>query len=147
MLHVGRRLALLGMLVMVMATIGCGGDDDSTAPVDITGTWTLRTVDGDPPPYTLFDESGWKREILSGSVTLNADGTYRDAFELRDVGSNTTSSQIATSSGTYARTGNALTLGSALGDPQEPATIHNGTLLYTLDFEDGSQPIVFRFTQ
>jgi hypothetical protein len=42
------RRVLLGLLLAGL--VACG--DDPTGPEDVTGTYTLQTVDGDGPPFT-----------------------------------------------------------------------------------------------
>ena len=148
MLKIGRRLALLGMLAMTVAMAGCGDDDDPSGPTEITGTYTLRTVNGASLPFTLWTEAeaGFKREITGGSVTLNANGTYSDAFAIRDTEDGVVTTDTETSSGTYVRTGNTIAFTESNGIPQQSATIQNGALIYTIDDGD-SEPFVMRLTK
>lgn len=60
-----RRLAPLSLLLALAACSG-GTDTATSEPPDLTGTWTLATVDGAPPPVTL------STSVAVGTVTLTA---------------------------------------------------------------------------
>ena len=147
MLTIGRRLALLGLLAV--AVTACGGDDGDggTGPGDITGTYTIQTINGAPPPYTLWTEAeaGFQREITGGSVTLNADGTYSDVFHFRDTEAGVVTTGSAETEGTYTRSGSTIAFEALTGEPQAPATIQNGALVY--DLGDEQDPIIVRLTK
>jgi hypothetical protein len=54
---------------------------DSTGPNgSVTGTYTLRTIDGQPLPYTF---SGGLR-LMSDELTLTSDGSYQDVSRYSD---------------------------------------------------------------
>ena len=150
MLKPGRRLAVLAMLAL--ATAACGDDDDGgTEPTDITGTYTLRTIDGDALPFTLFtaaQNAGTKREVTSGSVTLRADGTYSDRFDFRDTNqTGDETDQFDATDGTWARTGNTITFSASTGLPQEPAILRNGALIFEVETSEHPAPLEFRLTK
>lgn len=66
-----RRLFLALGAVSLLA---CG---DSTAPEDSPGgTWALVSVNGDPLPYTVEENSSSRLERLSGQIFIHADGTF-----------------------------------------------------------------------
>src|SRR5215212_5126301 len=107
------RLAMLARTVLaaaLLATAACGGDDDDPAgPADINGTYTLRTVDGNPVPASFTDGSGNVLRFNSGSLTLNQGGTYTGAL---DVTFNSAPFNL-TDEGTFTRTGNTLAFASS----------------------------------
>jgi hypothetical protein len=65
-----RRLALL---IAVFALAAC--NNDSTSPNgNVSGSYSLRTVNGSPLPYTFSDGS----VLVSDQLSLNSNGTYTD---------------------------------------------------------------------
>jgi hypothetical protein len=65
-----RRLALLAAVIALAAC-----NNDSTSPNgQVTGTYSLRTVNGNALPYTFSDGS----VLVSDRLSLNNDGTYFD---------------------------------------------------------------------
>lgn len=116
-----RRAALCCALALLQLTAACGGGDDApNAPENIAGTYTMRTVNGNPPPATLVefaDETGsYKLEILSGSITLEQGGTFRESHTFREtIDGVVQPTEDEAESGTWVRDGNAVTLRSADG--------------------------------
>lgn len=110
-----RRAALSCALAMLVTVTGCGGDEAPNAPESITGTYTLRTVNGSPPPVTLgeyTDESGsYKLEVLGGSITLEQGGSYRENHTFREtIDGVVQPPEEAPETGMWGRDGNAVTL-------------------------------------
>jgi len=76
-----RRLALLAALIALAAC-----NSDSTSPNgQVTGTYSLRTVNGNPLPFTFSDGS----VLVSDRLSLNSDGTYIDVATFSNAGSAT----------------------------------------------------------
>ena len=64
------RIALLAALVALAAC-----NNDATSPsVSLVGTYSLRTVNGNPLPYTFSNGS----VLVSDQLTLNSDNSYVD---------------------------------------------------------------------
>ncbi len=73
-----RRLV---MLALAGCTMLAACSTDSTGPNgSVAGTYTLRTIDGQPLPYTF---SGGLR-LMSDELTLMSDGTYEDVSRYSD---------------------------------------------------------------
>ena len=71
-----RRLVMLALASTLAAC-----STDSTGPSgSVTGTYTLRTIDGQPLPYTF--SSGLR--LTSDQITLMTDGTYEDVSRYSD---------------------------------------------------------------
>ena len=71
-----RRLVMLALAGTLAAC-----STDSTGPNgSITGTYTLRTIDGQPLPYTF--SSGLR--LTSDQITLMTDGSYQDVSRYSD---------------------------------------------------------------
>ena len=72
-----RRLVMLALASTML--VSCSAD--STGPNgSVTGTYTLRTIDGQPLPYTF---SGGLR-LMSDELTLTSDGSYQDVSRYSD---------------------------------------------------------------
>lgn len=71
-----RRLVMLALAGSLAAC-----STDSTGPNgSVTGTYTLRTIDGQPLPYTF--SSGLR--LTSDQITLRTDGSYEDVSRYSD---------------------------------------------------------------
>ena len=71
-----RRLVMLALAGTLAAC-----STDSTGPNgSVTGTYTLRTIDGQPLPYTF--SSGLR--LTSDQITLRTDGSYEDISRYSD---------------------------------------------------------------
>ena len=68
-----RYLAPIFAAVLAFST-ACTTTDSTSPTVSLTGTWTLRSLNGFPLPYTVSSGSAITSEVL----TLNSDGTYTD---------------------------------------------------------------------
>jgi hypothetical protein len=76
-----RRLALLAAVIALAAC-----NNDSTSPNgQVTGTYSLRTVNGNALPYTFSDGS----VLVSDRLSLNNDGTYFDVATFSNAGNAT----------------------------------------------------------
>jgi hypothetical protein len=76
------RFLLLSLLA-VGALLGCSRDGTGPAQPTIEGTYTLQTIDGRAMPLVMWEDSQERLELLSGSVTLRADGTWSDTHDVR----------------------------------------------------------------
>lgn len=130
------RKSLLAALVV--ALVACGGDK-STGPQSVTGTYSLRTVNGGNPPAVVYQDAQAKLEVLDGTVTLAADNTWTGTLGARLTDFTTTPNQVlskpglALSGGTYTVTGGSITL----NDPQDQltfsGTVSNGSMSVSVD--------------
>ena len=77
-----RKFVLLAAGLVAIAAC----NNDSTSPNgNITGTYSLRTVNGNPLPFTFSDGS----VLVSDRLSLNGDGTYVDIATFSNAGSST----------------------------------------------------------
>jgi hypothetical protein len=68
--------------VIAVALVACS---DSTGPDqnELAGSYTLLTIDGASLPVVVDQVGEDKAEVTMGTVTLDEDGTFGDATELR----------------------------------------------------------------
>ena len=106
-----RRLAASILLFAAATVSACG---DSTGPGlglgTSTGTYSLRTINGNALPYTIEEGAGTTVVIVSDAFALQAGGRFTEAFSLRVTENGTTTTQSGTNAGTWALTGTAVTL-------------------------------------
>lgn len=116
MLTIARRATLLGLMAVTLAMGGCGDDDDGTGPSGVAGTYTLRTVNDQALPYTLYEDESYKIEIMASELTINSGGTWRETATFRETELGTPATSTQTVTGTYTRTGNTIVLADADSD-------------------------------
>ena len=90
--------------VAMLVTLACGGGSDATAPNpasdSIAGTFTLRTVNGSPLPFTT--RAGATTVVfISGVLTVAEGGTWSDSRSFTLSGF----SETTTDGGTWTRAG------------------------------------------
>lgn len=69
------------LLVAAALCLAACSDNNSTAPTgNLTGTYQLRTIDGEQLPFTFSDGS----TIVSDQLTLRSDGSYDDVGQFSD---------------------------------------------------------------
>ena len=130
------RKSMLAALVFVL--VACGGDK-ATGPQTVTGSYTLRTVNGANPPGVVYQDTQQKLEVIDGSLNLAANNTWTGTLGGRFTDLTTNPSTVTNlpglplDGGTYTLSGNTLTL----QDPTEgltfTGTVSNGTLTMNVD--------------
>lgn len=106
-----RRLLLPIVLAFAAA---CG--DTSGPDTGHTGLYTLHSVDGDPVPATLFAEGEDYIRVVSGTLTLEADGTFRAVSTLDYRFEGVAATETGSSTGTWSRSGTTVTFTGSEGD-------------------------------
>jgi len=130
-------LARTVLAAALLAAAACGDDDDDPAgPADISGTYTLRTVDGNPVPATFSDPDGDELRFNSGSLTLNQGGTYNGAL---GVTFNSAPFDLA-DEGTFTRSGNTLTFASTIDADNDFTATISGTTITAATYEVAGAP-------
>ncbi len=134
MLKIGRRLAILGMLAMTMAACGDDDDDNPTTPTNITGTYTLRTVNGQQPPAMIFQAPGFRLDIRSAALTLNSGGTFDMTIGFRETDGTTTGTPDDYEedfTGTWTRTGNTIQMVDEFEDEYTGTVQGDGAIVFS----------------
>jgi hypothetical protein len=121
---------LLALCVVLLA-MGCG---DSTAPtVSAAGTWTLKSVNGFPVPFTAPQGNGDYVELTSDVITATATGTFTQTTVVKTSTGGQVTTQSIPDNGTYSVSGNSVTFTFASGSPSGSGTIDGNTLTVTTD--------------
>lgn len=128
------RKSLLAALVLTL--VACGGDK-AIGPQDVTGSYTLRTVNGANPPSVVYQDADQKLEVTDGTLVLTADhkwsGTLGGRLTDLSTGDHEDQPGLPLDGGTYTLSGSTLTL----NDPTEgltfTGTVSSGTLTVTVD--------------
>lgn len=117
-----RLLSVALAAVTVLAAAGCS---DSTAPsASLSGTYTLRTINGQPTPATLFYNNASDHvEIVSSQITLYTDGTYADNTRVQDTNYGPTTVTDDNTVGYWTLSGSNL----ALTDRNDPTHVSYAT--------------------
>ena len=100
------RRVLLGLMLFSIACV----DDGLTGSSTVTGTYTLRTVNGSPLPYTVVEGPMVGTVIIDDAITLYQGGTYVEPSHSRATPKGPVESETET--GTYALLGNSISLRS-----------------------------------
>ena len=120
------------VLACAALTLGVAGCQDSTNPSAVlSGTYTLRTVNGNSLPTVTYEDATLTEEVLSGQITLDRNGNYTDVVTLRDTYHNGSGSETYTDpiNGYWTLSGDQLTLTNQ-NNPNNPyyATVSGGQL-------------------
>ena len=121
------RRVMLGLIVA--CSVACFDDSIVGSPT-VTGTYTLRTINGSPLPYVLAQTSTSKTEVLDRAITLHKGSTYASSGHLRvtENGQTTTISTPAT--GTYSLFGNSISFRSNAGGGDAVAIIDGNRMTF-----------------
>lgn len=128
LLRTSRPALVAALLLLVEAA--CGGDEPTGPDEDsITGSYTLRTINGQNLPYTTLSAGVNKAEVLSSSLSLNTDGTYREERSMRRTHAGVAMTEPETKFGTYTSTGSVVTFKATTG-AQVSATRGGGSITF-----------------
>ena len=99
--------ALLALALLV--SVGCF-DDFSTGVGTVTGTYTLRTINGSALPYTINVDASTQNVIVDDMITLFSGGSYSRTQHANTTVGGQTTSETNTESGAYLLVGTSVTL-------------------------------------
>lgn len=112
----------------------CGGDSIANPNSDsIEGTFSLRTVNGSPLPYTF--QSGTNSFTLTSDVlTVASNGSWTESIAYRQTINGQTSTGTDADGGSWTRAGGSVNFRSSVSG----STAYNGTYsANTLTLDDG----------
>jgi len=135
-----KRILMLAFAAAL--SLGASACQDTTSPgAVLSGTYTLRTVNGQQPPVIVYADPSVRTEVLSGEIEINRDGTFTDVVTERDTptGGVPGIPYDDVIYGTWALSGSTL----QFTDTQHPgnqylATVDGGQL-YFVNYANGSQ--------
>jgi len=104
-----RQIALL-----LLFSVACF-DDSITGSSTVTGTYTLRAVNGSPVPYAVPGTGPGTTEIVAGSIVLYKSATYARAGHSRTTLNGQVTEMHTTETGTWFVEGTRISLRSATG--------------------------------
>ena len=122
-----RSIAVLGCIISMMAC----SSSAATEAVDLSadsGVYALLSMNSQPLPFTLLNSATSAILVTSDSLTLKADGTYRDVAHYQRMTNGVTDAPVIASGGTWTLSGRIAVFKADDGSSQ------SGTL-------DGSQLI------
>lgn len=119
------RTVLIALVVSLSLACSDGGVVGSST---VNGTYTLRTVNGAPLPYTVPGGGAVRTEILRDAITLFQGGTFSRARDSRVTENEQTTSRSETDTGSYALLGNSIALNSNATGKATLATINGNTM-------------------
>jgi hypothetical protein len=118
-------------LLAFAALAACGGDSSIT-PGTVTGSYSLRTVNGSPLPFTVIQIGADKIEITGDVIILNEGGTFTETTSQRTTENGVVTTSTIDDAGTYTLTGTAITLTSPESGSISGA-VSGGTMTLTLE--------------
>jgi hypothetical protein len=132
-----RRVSTVVAFAGVLAAQACG---DAVSPNgrSVVGVYTLTTVNGNMPPLTIGATDSASVDLISGTVTFRADGTFLDVLNVRVKGSaagSTAADSAVTARGNYTRAGATVTLDPTDGHTEYHMTVTDDLTLTELNVD------------
>jgi hypothetical protein len=108
------RLAALGLASLAILS-GCTALDSIAGAGRVRGTYELWSVNGSSVPAVVYQEPGYRLEVLSAAFTLEDDGSYSEAGIVRETINGQTSTRSSSSYGYYDYYNGELTFDESSG--------------------------------
>jgi hypothetical protein len=104
------------------------GGGDSPSSTNVPGTYTLRTVDAQPLPFTFLQTATETGEVLDDAFTLTSANTWTRIEHIRQTINGTVSTYPGSDAGTYSKVDVDTYRFVPENLPPFTATIANGVL-------------------
>ncbi len=131
------RSVILGLVVA--SSVACYDDSIVGSPT-VTGTYTLRTINGSPLPHVLAETGTSRTEVLDRAITLHQGSTYAQSGRIR-VTENGEATIVSTpATGTYSLFGNSVSFRSNAAGSDAVAIIDGNIMT----FVEPGMTLVFR---
>ena len=140
--------AVLGLTACITDSVGIAGTKVTGGgdPVDansVAGVYTIRTMGGQPLPYTISQTGTDKVEMINDVITLTDANTYTEVITERETVSGTATTNVTTDNGTFVRASSgSITFNSTKVIPFT-GTLVNGTLTLFWNAQNGTVPQTF----
>lgn len=117
------------VLTLALTAFACSGD--STGPggssASVTGTYTLRTVNGSPVPVTVAQLPGYTLRVTAATLTLNSPNTFSSTGTYQETTGSQTVTVTQTCTGTYTVNGTSVAFAEASSANTDCGGDYNGT--------------------
>src|SRR5215217_8936450 len=97
-----RRIKSAGLALASLAILSsCSTLDSITSAGRVRGTYELSTVNGYQVPAMVYQEPGYRLDVLNAAFTLEDDGTYSEAGIVRETINGQSTTRSTSSYGYY----------------------------------------------
>jgi hypothetical protein len=149
--QVARALTVLALTVLA----ACGEDQQVTdpGPVEpvpspsdpVAGTFTLATVNAQPVPYVLYDDSGYRLALSQSALALRDGGQLELVLTTVETVAGFPSTYVDTLRGQW--TQNVGNVAMQTGDGAAAAGLWDGRqLAFELEFDGAALAVIYRRT-
>jgi hypothetical protein len=106
---IGRMRATIALVAVgfVAACVHHSSVSPACSPV---GTWTLRSINGAALPFTLAQSGGYTAEMVLVALDVGSDGRFTITSHKREKLNGLVSDETSPDAGTYALSGDTMTL-------------------------------------
>jgi hypothetical protein len=137
-----RRRLRLAVITVLALTAACG--DSATSPNgSVTGTFSLRTVNGNSLPVVLVQNGQGTVTVTDDRLTIADGGTWSEVGTFRVVQNGLTSTQTLADGGTWFQSGSSIVLQSN----QSGLTAYSGTFTNTELMLTDDVPLSYVFSK
>lgn len=124
-----RKVRLVSFALASLAILSsCTALDSITSAGRVRGTYQLWTVNGSSVPAVVYQEPGYRLEVIDAAFTLEDDGSYSESGIVRETINGQTSTRSSSSYGTYDYYNGELTFDEDSGR-RYYGSIDNNTLI------------------
>jgi hypothetical protein len=139
--------SVFGLLLAVVLLGSCERRSSTEPELAVVGSYTLRSVDGQPLPFRFTDTDLLRGDIIDGALTLNADRSYHWSIAVRwRLGTTPDTTQIFARSGTYQQDGSELHLTSDAG-ALSSATADGTRVVVQTELQDVPNGLTYLFVR
>jgi len=111
-----RKVRSVSLALASLAILSsCTALDSISSAGRVRGTYQLWTVNGSSVPALVYQEPGYRLEVLDAAFTLEDDGTYSEAGIVRETINGQTSTRSSSSYGYYDYYNGELTFDESSG--------------------------------
>lgn len=137
------------LAALAMLLVACGGDK-ATGPAAVTGSYTLRTVNGAALPATYYQDDVERDQLFAGTISLAADHSWTGSLSVDATaipGGQVLFHAPIPVSGTYSLNASAITITDAAHSLTLNGTVSGGTLTLATTDLDGIQQTALVFSK
>lgn len=109
------------VLVVMAAVLVAGCDSGVVGASATTGTYPLRSINGESLPYTISGSGSSKTEVVDDKFILYEGNTYQESGTLRVTVNGTASTTAISETGSYGTLGTSMTFTNSAGTRQRVA--------------------------